>query len=160
LAFLRIPRIYTGTWSLTTYGTAFGNKKREHRLVPASFGSFLLPVGLFVFAWTFNSNIHWAVPLLGVGIFVVGHFWVMQSLFVYIPFSYPQYAALLFAENDIWRSGIAGGSVVFARPLFINLGVHRGVTILAGLSVAGILGTTALYVFGKRLRVRSKFAQS
>lgn len=84
----------------------------------------------------------------------------MQSLFVYILFSYPKYAASLFAGNSVWRSGTAGGSVVFARPLFINLGVHKVVTVLAGLSEAGIFGTIALYVFGAKLRARSKFAQS
>jgi MFS transporter, DHA1 family, multidrug resistance protein len=137
-----------------------GLREQEHRLVPAIIGSFLLSIGLFIFAWTSDSSIHWAVPLLDVGIFCTGHFWVMQSLFIYIPFSYPQYAASLFAGNSIWRSATAGGSAVFARPLFINLGVHKGVTLLAGLSVAGILGTVALYTFGKRLRARSKFAQS
>ena len=137
-----------------------GLREQEHRLVPAIIGSFLLPIGLFMFAWTSNPNIHWAVPLVGVGIFVVGHFWVMQSLFIYIPFSYPKYAASLFAGNSIWRSGIAGASILFARPLFINLGVDKGVTLLAGLSVAGIFGTIAIYTFGKSLRARSKFAQS
>jgi MFS transporter, DHA1 family, multidrug resistance protein len=136
-----------------------GLREQEHRLIPAIFGSFLLPIGLFTFAWTSDSNIHWSVPLLGVGIFTIGHFFTMQSLFIYIPFSYPKYAASLFAGNSIWRSGISCGSVVFARPLFVNLGVHRGVTLLAGLSVAGIFGTSAIYVFGKRLRARSKFAQ-
>jgi hypothetical protein len=56
--------------------------------------------------------------------------------------------------------GIAVGCVAFARPLFVNLGVDRGVTLLGGFSVAGIMGTTAVYVFGKRLRARSKFAES
>uniref|UniRef100_A0A8H7NBC3 Major facilitator superfamily (MFS) profile domain-containing protein n=1 Tax=Bionectria ochroleuca TaxID=29856 RepID=A0A8H7NBC3_BIOOC len=137
-----------------------GFREQEHRLVPAIVGSILLPIGLFIFAWTSRSSIHWAVPLVGVVIFVIGHFWVMQSLFIYIPFSYPKYTASLFAGNSIWRSGVAGGAVVFARPLFINLGVDRGVTLLAGLSVAGILGTVAIYAFGKKLRARSKFAEN
>jgi DHA1 family multidrug resistance protein-like MFS transporter len=137
-----------------------GLREQEHRLVPAIFGSVLLPIGLFIFAWTSNPTIHWIAPLIGVAIFVIGHFFTMQSLFIYIPFSYPKYAASLFAGNSVWRSGIAGGSVVFARPLFINLGIHRGVSLLGGLSVAGIFGTIAIYHFGKKLRARSKFAQS
>ncbi|KAL7929289.1 MFS general substrate transporter [Trichoderma chlorosporum] len=137
-----------------------GFREQEHRLVPAIIGSFLLPIGLFIFAWTANPLIHWVVPLIGVAIFCFGHFWTMQSLFIYIPLSYPKYAASLFASNSIWRSGIAGGAVVFARPLFINLGIDKGVTVLAGLSVMGTFGTTAIYIFGKRLRARSKFAQS
>ena len=78
-----------------------GIREQEHRLVPAIFGSFLLPIGLFIFIWTSNPDIHWIVPLIGVGIFVVGHFLTMQSLFLYIPFSYPKYAASLFAGNSI-----------------------------------------------------------
>lgn len=35
-----------------------GFRKQEHRLVPAVIGSFLLPVGLFMFAWTADSIIH------------------------------------------------------------------------------------------------------
>jgi DHA1 family multidrug resistance protein-like MFS transporter len=147
-------------WYMIPDNIRNGLREQEHRLVPAIFGSFLLPVGLFVFAWTSDSNINWAVPLVGVGIFVIGHFFTMQSLFIYIPFSYPKYAASLFAGNSIWRSGTAGASVVFARPLFINLGVHKGVTLLADLSVVGIFGTITPYVFSKRLRARSKFAQS
>jgi DHA1 family multidrug resistance protein-like MFS transporter len=83
----------------------------------------------------------------------------MQSLFIYIPFSYLKYAASPFAGNRVWRSVTAGASVVFARPLFINLGVDKGVTLLAGLSVAGVFGTIAIYIFGKQLRARSKYAQ-
>jgi MFS transporter, DHA1 family, multidrug resistance protein len=135
-----------------------GFREQEHRLVPAMIGSFLLPIGLFLFAWTANPSIHWVVPLTGVAIFCCGHFWTMQSLFIYIPFSYPQYAASLFASNSIWRSATAGASVVFARPLFLNLGIHRGVSLLGGLSVMGIIGTTAIYVWGKQLRARSRFA--
>jgi DHA1 family multidrug resistance protein-like MFS transporter len=67
-----------------------GLREQEHRLVPAIFGSILLPIGLFLFAWTSNASIHWAVPLVGVGVFVMGHFFTMQSLFIYIPFSYPK----------------------------------------------------------------------
>ncbi|EKG12678.1 Major facilitator superfamily domain general substrate transporter [Macrophomina phaseolina MS6] len=147
-------------WYMVPDNLRNGFREQEHRLIPAIIGSFLLPIGLFVFAWTSNTKIHWPVPLVGVGIFVIGHFLTMQSLFIYVPFSYPKYAASLFPGNSVWRFSIAGGSLVFARPLFTNLGVHKGVTLLAGLSVAGIFGTTASYIFGKQLRARSKFAQS
>lgn len=147
-------------WYMVPDNLKNGLPEQEHRLVPAIVGSFLLPAGLFIFAWTSDSDIHWIVPLIGVAIFVIGHFWVMQSLFIYLPFAFPKYAASLFARNSIWRSCTAGGAVVFTRPLFINLGVDKGVTLLGGLSIAGIFGTIAIYVFGKKLRARSKFAQS
>ena len=74
--------------------------------------------------------------------------------------SYPQYAASLFAANDFFRSSMACGSILFAHPLFVNLGVARGTTLLGGLSTIGIIGIWALYVFGGRLRAMSKFAVS
>ncbi|KAJ4346788.1 uncharacterized protein N0V89_010720 [Didymosphaeria variabile] len=137
-----------------------GFREQEHRLVPAIVGSFLLPIGLFIFAWTAERDIHWVAPLIGVAIFCSGHFWLMQSLFIYLPFSYPKYAASLFAGNSLWRSITAGASVVFATPLLSNLGVSRGVSLLGGLSVVGIFGTVVMYKFGKQLRARSKYAQS
>jgi DHA1 family multidrug resistance protein-like MFS transporter len=79
---------------------------------------------------------------------------------MYIPISYLNYGASLFTSNDFARSAVAAGCIQAARPLFINLGVHRGCSLLAGVSVAGVIGTLVLYFFGKQLRARSKFAQS
>ena len=124
---------------------AHGLRAQEHRLVPAIFGSFLLPTGLFTFGWTANASIHWIVPLIGVLIFVIGTFLILQSIFVYVPLSYPKYAASLFAGNDLVRSSMAAGCILFARPLFINLGIAKGVSVLAGLSTLGIFGMVAIY---------------
>lgn len=136
-----------------------GFREQEHRLLPAIFGSFVIPVGLFIFAWTARASIHWIVPLIGVAIFTVGQYCVIQGLFMYVPVSYPQYAASIFTGNDLIRSAIASGCILAARPMFINLGVHKGVTVLAGLSVMGIIGTLLMFKYGKKLRAKSKFAQ-
>jgi hypothetical protein len=37
----------------------------EHRLYSAMLGSVGVPVGLFWFAWTARSGVHWIVPILG-----------------------------------------------------------------------------------------------
>jgi DHA1 family multidrug resistance protein-like MFS transporter len=132
----------------------------ERRLVPAIFASLLVPPGLFLFAWTANNapQIHWIAPTIGVTIYTIGVFLLLQCIFIYIPLTYPQYAASLFAGNDFFRSALATGAILFARPLFLNLGVGRGVTLLAGLTVGGIAGILALYKFGAALRERSRFA--
>lgn len=87
-------------------------------------------------------------------------FVVMQCIFVYVPLSYPQYAASLFAGNDFFRSALACGSIMFARPLFNNLGVGRGTSLLGGLSTMGVAGMFVLYYMGAKLRARSKFAMA
>jgi MFS transporter, DHA1 family, multidrug resistance protein len=135
-----------------------GLRAQEHRLVPAIFASFGIPIGLFIFGWTSNPDIHWIASVIGITIFGMSGFVLFQCIFMYLPLSYPQYAASLFATNDTWRSALAAGAIIFARPLFINLGVGRGISILAGLAVGGVIGMVVLYYYGARLRARSKFA--
>ena len=137
-----------------------GLRAQESRLVPALFAVFGPPIGLFLFAWTANPKIHWIASVIGITIYGATVFVVFQCVFVYIPLSYPQYAASLFAANDACRSALACGSIHFARPLFANLGVARGVSLLAGLSCLGVAGMFVLYTFGATLRSKSKFAMS
>ncbi|OQD99493.1 hypothetical protein PENSOL_c006G03296 [Penicillium solitum] len=138
----------------------FGFPVNEAFLIPALPASFGPTIGLFVFAWTARASIHWIVPTIGITIYGATVFIVMQCIFIYIPLTYPKYAASLFAANDFFRSALACGSVLFAHPLFGNLGVARGVSLLGGLSVIGIIGIWLLYFYGSRLRALSKFAIS
>ncbi|KAJ6072148.1 hypothetical protein N7499_010162 [Penicillium canescens] len=135
-------------------------KPQESRLVPALVGSFGPTAGLFLFGWTANPRIHWIVPTIGITIYSGSAFVVLQSVFVYVPMSYPKYAASLFAANDFFRSAMACGSILYAQPMFINLGIARGISLLAGLSTLGILGIFFLYRYGSMLREKSKFAES
>ncbi|KAJ5827238.1 hypothetical protein N7447_004001 [Penicillium robsamsonii] len=136
----------------------FGFPPNEDILIPALPASFGPIIGLFVFAWTARASINWIVPTIGITIYGVTVFILMQCIFLYIPLTYPKYAASLFAANDFFRSALACGSVLFAHPLFGNLGVARGVSLLGGLSVIGIIGIWLLYFYGSRLRALSKFA--
>lgn len=131
---------------------------QEARLAPALPASIGPTIGLFLFAWTARKSIHWIAPTIGITIYGATVFIVMQCIFVYIPLSYPMYAASLFAANDFFRSALACGSVLFAQPLFDNLGVAKGTSLLGGLSVIGIIGIWLLYFYGARLRALSKFA--
>ncbi|KAF9765412.1 hypothetical protein IL306_002305 [Fusarium sp. DS 682] len=149
LYFYMDPRIAKRGWPI-----------QESRLVPALPASIGPTIGLFLFAWTARASIHWIVPTIGITIYGATVFVVMQCIFVYIPLSYPMYAASLFAANDFFRSALACGSVLFAQPLFDNLGVAKGTSLLGGLSVIGIIGIWLLYFYGGKLRSLSKFAIS
>ena len=114
------------------------------------------PAGLFLFAWTARPDIHWIVPTTGIAIFSGSSFWVFQCLICYIPLTYPKYAASLFAANDFTRSMLAATFVQFSRQMYLDLGIDRGVTLVAGLSMIGIFRHFGLYQFGRRLRASSK----
>lgn len=135
-----------------------GLRAPEHRLVPALLGVIFLPAGYFMFGWTARHGVHWIVSLIGVVILVTANFLIFQCVFVYLPLSYPKYAASLFAANDLSRSLFAAACILFSRPMFINLGIGGGVSLLAGLSCLGVVGMFYLWRYGGWLRSRSTFA--
>jgi MFS transporter, DHA1 family, multidrug resistance protein len=137
---------------------ANGLGEPEKRLVPALVVTFFVPIGLFMFGWTANPKIHWIVSCIGIVITTIGIFLIIQCIFLYLPLVYPQYAASLFAGNDFARSALAAGSIHFSYPMFHNLGVNKGISLLAGLTVGCSVGVYVLYIFGAKLRAKSKFS--
>ncbi|KAM3417971.1 hypothetical protein BST61_g6183 [Cercospora zeina] len=136
----------------------FGLGEPERRLIPALIASFLCPIGLFIFGWTADRDVHWMVSVIGIMMFTMGIFVIMQCIFVYLPLVIPQYAASLFAGNDFARSTLAFAAVLFSRPMYINLNIGPGTSLLGGLTAGCIAGVFALYFFGKTLRARSRFS--
>lgn len=126
-------------------------------LRPAIFASLLPPIGLFIFGWTSNGQIAWIISLIGVVVYAVGVFIILECMSVYLPRIYPEYAASLFAANDFCRSILAAIAVHLSVPLYNRLGVATGVSILGALSVLGIPGMWLIYKKGATLRAKSRF---
>jgi hypothetical protein len=63
---------------------------------------------------------------------------------MYIALSYPQYAASLFAGNDLCRSIFAFGTTLFARPMYVNLSIEKGISVLGGVSILGIVSPSTI----------------
>ncbi|KAL6365286.1 hypothetical protein LRP88_01272 [Fusarium phalaenopsidis] len=129
----------------------------ETYLRPGLGGVFGVTAGMFLFGWAARSSIHWVVPTIGIVMYCGCGFVVGIGIFIYLPLSYPQYAASLFAANDAMRSSFAAAAILFGRPLYINMGVAKGCTLLGGLSVFGVIGFWYLFVYGEKLRKKSRF---
>lgn len=56
----------------------------EDRLTPAMAGSIILPIGLFLFAWTTYPSVHWIAPIIGAMFFACGLVMVFISLMSYL----------------------------------------------------------------------------
>ncbi|OCL02965.1 MFS general substrate transporter [Glonium stellatum] len=137
-----------------------GTVPPEARLWPGLVATFAIPIGLFIFAWTARKSVHWIVSLVGVAISMLGVFIITQCMFIYLPFTYPKYSGSLFAANGFARSAFAAGAILYARPMFLRLGIPGGVSLLGGLTILCIFGMYTIYFFGANLRRRSKFAVS
>ncbi|KAK5193162.1 hypothetical protein LTR16_007333, partial [Cryomyces antarcticus] len=145
-------------WMVKPEIRAHGLGAPERRLIPALFVTLFCPIGLFICGWTGNTSIHWIVSVIGVGIFTIGVVLLIQCIVLYLPLTYPQYAASLSAGNDFARSTLAAGAILFSRPLYVNLGIGPGVSLLASLSCACVAGVYMLYFHDDKLRARSGFA--
>lgn len=53
---------------------AHGLGAPERRLIPALVSSIFCPVGLFIFGWSSNPDVHWIGSVIGVSIFTIGIF--------------------------------------------------------------------------------------
>ncbi|KAJ4374243.1 hypothetical protein N0V83_002984 [Neocucurbitaria cava] len=141
------PRLTNGT---------FG--ELENHLLPGLVASPLIAIGLFLFAWTARPSVHWIAPTIGLGLTVFGIYFIVQSVFLYIPNIYPKYAASIFSANSLSRSLFAFAAILYARPMFQGIGIDGGVSLMAGCMVLCAGGMFLLFWFGKRLRARSRFA--
>ncbi|KAB5530388.1 multdrug transfer [Coniochaeta sp. 2T2.1] len=130
----------------------------EVRLIPGVVASFLVPAGLFLFAWTARSDIHWVVPSLGVLLASGGVCIIIQSVYVYLAMAYPQYAASLIGANTFCRGAMALAAILWSGPLYSKLGIARGTSLLGGLCGGCIIGMFVLWLRGAELRKRSRFA--
>ncbi|KAL2125911.1 hypothetical protein VTI74DRAFT_2272 [Chaetomium olivicolor] len=128
---------------------------QETFLRPGLVGVFGVTAGMFLFGWAARFSVHWVVPTLGIVMYCGCGFVVGLGIFIYLPLSYPQYAASLFAANDALRSSFAAAAILVGRPLYVNMGVAKGCSLLGGLSVLGIVGFWCLFVYGDKLRKRT-----
>ncbi|KAH9478397.1 Caffeine resistance protein 5 [Psilocybe cubensis] len=130
----------------------------ESRLTIALFAAPFGPIALFIFGWTAREDIHWMAPTIGAALFLPGLFLVFQGAVVYLPMSYPRYAASILAGNGLCRALLGGAFPLFGRSLYESLGIGGGCSLLAGITIAFWPGLWYLWKNGAKIRAKSKYA--
>lgn len=155
-------------WTHKNYTKPYlqGIKPNPELFIPvAIFGAVIMPIGIFIFAWTSSTTIHWIFPLIGAAIYACGAFFIFQTLFNYILASFKaEFIASIFASNDFFRSVIAGVFPLFGGFLYNNTGSEKfpvgwGSSILGFITIGMIAIPTLFYLNGPKLRARSRFAE-
>ncbi|KAK5069342.1 hypothetical protein LTR64_008362 [Lithohypha guttulata] len=131
----------------------------EWRLPPVIAGGVLFSLGLFWFGWTgYTRSIHWIVPTLS-GLFTgFGLLAIFICCFNYLVDSYLMFAASVIAANTFLRSIAAAGFPLFARQMFNGLGIQYAGTLLGAFSAFLVPIPVLFYLYGRKLREKSKFA--
>jgi DHA1 family multidrug resistance protein-like MFS transporter len=139
------------------YVAAKGRLAPEAYLPLSQWGAFCYPICLFWFAWSANRT-HWIVPVLASGVFGLADCWSFMPFLSYLTVAYPQYVASAQASNDFVRSMMGAAMPIVARPLFNNLGVDWGNSLLGFLTVLFVPIPFILIRYGPALRARSRMA--
>ncbi|KAJ5609894.1 MFS general substrate transporter [Penicillium herquei] len=136
------------------------NFKPEMVLPPTFIGCFALPICLFLFGWTSRASVPWIVPVICSGLFSIGVVSLFNSLFNYLGITYARYAASIFAGSALFRASFGASFPLFATPLFDNLGIGPGNSLLGGIAVLFIPVPFIFYHYGERIRRWSKHAST
>ncbi|KAK4221972.1 fluconazole resistance protein 1 [Podospora fimiseda] len=124
----------------------------EFRLPITIWFSLFVPMTFFWYGWSTYYHTHWIVPVLGLFPFTFGIVGILLPLTTYLVDCYPMYAASAIAANTVFRS-LAGVLLPLAGPpMYEELGLGWGNSLLGFLCVLMVPVPLLIYKFGARLR--------
>ncbi|KAI9713835.1 MAG: hypothetical protein M1820_000565 [Bogoriella megaspora] len=130
----------------------------EARLSTAMAGSIILPIGLFLFAWTTYPSVHWIVPIISAMFFSCGLVMVFISLMSYLVDSYVVYAASVLAANSVLRSLFGTAFPLFTTQMYETLGNQWASSVPAFLVLGCLPFPFLFHNYGPQIRSKCKYA--
>ncbi|KAJ3527657.1 hypothetical protein NM208_g10592 [Fusarium decemcellulare] len=133
----------------------------ENRLASAMVGSFLLPASLLIAGWTAEYRISWFVTVFFQGISMMASLLIYAGANLFMLDAYgPLYGASASGAMMLSRYTLSFAFPMFALQMFQSLGAGWATTILAGCTLLMAPIPWCFWVFGERLRKRSKYETS
>ncbi|KAF2824152.1 citrinin biosynthesis transporter CtnC [Ophiobolus disseminans] len=149
---------YSTATNFTRAYVKHGKSIPEERLPPMIVGAIALPIGLFWFAWTSNPHISWVPQVLSTALIGLGcmvPFWQGMS---YLIDCYGFYSNSAIAVNTFIRSFFGAFFPLFTHVMYHNLGVPWATSLLGFICVVFIPVPILFYIYGARIRAKSKWA--
>ncbi|KAG1807052.1 MFS general substrate transporter [Suillus subaureus] len=147
------------TYQETLYKKYFSIKGQEARLYMACAAAIVLPVSMFIYAWTASPNIPWIVPLIALTAFMSGVFVIFQVSFLYLADCYGPYTSSAQAGQSLSRNFMALIFPLFTQQMFTGMTYKWGLTLWALISVAMAPIPWVLLFFGSKIRSHSKVSR-
>lgn len=126
--------------------------------IPASFVG--LSGGLFLYAWTSYSWIHWMIPTVGLVLVGIGILVVSTSVVTYLTDAYGLYAASTIAAVAAVENMFSGFLPLAAQSMYTRLGFQWASTLIAFLALALSFAPVVLWFKGPAIREKSRFMTS
>ncbi|KAK5108074.1 hypothetical protein LTR62_008791 [Meristemomyces frigidus] len=134
-----------------------GKLKPEYRLPVLMYAGPTIPVGMFIYGWTTQYHIQWAVPLFGTLLVGMGLIAAFMCINTYLIDTYTRYAASAMAANTILRSTLGAVFPLFALQMYNALGLGWGNSLIAFISLALCPIPWLFYWYGEKLRTNPRF---
>jgi len=131
----------------------------EARLISAMAGSIAIPVGLFWFAWTNSSSVHWISSIMAGLPFGFGMVVIFLAVTNYLIDAYTIFAASVLAANSVLRSLFGFAFPLFTKYMYADLGIHWASSVPAFLALACVPAPFLLYKYGEAIRQQCPYAR-
>ncbi|RDB16005.1 Efflux pump atB [Hypsizygus marmoreus] len=141
------------------YHKDFPKRGPEARLHMACAAAVFLPVGMFVYAWSSYSHVHWIVQMFGITIYVFATFAIYLAVFSYLADCYGPFASSALAGQSLARNLSATAFPLFTEQMFRKLGYRWANTLFGFIAVAMIPIPFVLFFYGPVIRRKSKFSR-
>lgn len=135
-----------------------GNPPAECRLIPMMLSCWLIPIGLFIFAWSSYKELTWVGPALGGFPVGFGFIFLYNSANNYLVDSYQHLAASALAAKTCIRSFWGAAVVLFTIQMYHKLGDQWASSLLAFIALACCAIPFCFWRWGAQIRARSKYA--
>ncbi|OJD23937.1 hypothetical protein ACJ73_04705 [Blastomyces percursus] len=135
-----------------------GKPPAEMRLIPMMMSCWCIPIGMFIFAWTSYSHIHWIGPTIGGLPVGFGFIFLYNSCNNYLVDTYQHQAASALAAKTFLRSMWGAAVVLFTRQMYNRLGYQWASSLIAFLGLACCAIPFAFYFKGEAIRRHSRYA--
>jgi len=135
-----------------------GKPAAEARLIPMMFSCWLIPVGLFIFAWTSYPELSYWGPMMGGWPVGFGFIFLYNSANNYLVDTYQHQAASALAAKTCIRSFWGASVVLFTQQMYDRLGFQWASSLLAFIALACCLIPYVFYFKGAAIRKHSRYA--
>jgi hypothetical protein len=141
------------------YKKYFTIKRQEARLYMACVAAIVLPVSMFIYAWTASPNIPWIVPVIALTAFMSAVFIIFQVAFLYLADCYGPYTSSAQAGQSLSRNIMALIFPLFTQQMFAGMTYQWGLSLWALLAVVMAPIPWVLLFFGSKIRSHSKISR-
>ncbi|KAH9479807.1 Ascochitine biosynthesis cluster MFS transporter [Psilocybe cubensis] len=150
----------TNFYQESLYQRYFPHRGPEARLYLACFAAILLPVGMFIYAWSSFSSVHWIALTIGITLFIWGVFIIYLAVFTYLADCYGPFASSALAGQSLARNLMATAFPLFTTQMYRTLDYKWANTLFGCIAAVMIPIPYVLFFYGPAIRLRSKFSRA